>query len=329
MRLGVVLGISVLSACRPSGPPHPLDVRIPSLLARDRIPSAVVVFGEGDTVLYRKVFGAARPDTVFDLASLTKVVGTATAALRLVEEGKMGLEDPVGRHLEAFEGRSMTIRDLLSHRTDLPPYARPRGTSREALLHEFAALRTDRRDRYGCLNMIVLGWAAERASGLPLGEFLRKEFWEPLGMKDTGYDPDPSRCAPTSRDPPGRVHDPLARHCRAAGFDPGNAGLFSTGDDLAIYCRALLAGRILKPQTLERAFAPIEDGAKDRRGLGWDLFEDPPYAPGVGHTGYTGTLLWIRPEKKRFLVLLTNRVYPDDTSSVGDLRREVLSVVNR
>lgn len=329
MRIAVLLGGAILASCRRAEPPHLLDSLVSSILVRDRIPSAVVVAGEGGTVTYRRAFGGARPETIFDLASLTKVVGTATAAMRLVEEGRIGLDDPVGRHLSAFEGRSMTIRDLLAHRTDLPPYVKAKGSSPEAILGEIAALRSDRPNRYGCLNMIVLGRVVERAAGCRLGEYLRREVFGPLGMKDTGYDPDPSRCASTSNDPPGKVHDPLARSCRSAGFDPGNAGLFSTGDDLAAFCRALLEGRVLTPVTLELAFTPVEGGAKDRRGLGWDVFEDPPYAPGVGHTGYTGTLLWIRPEKTRFLVLLTNRVYPDDKASVGALRREVLSAVNR
>ncbi len=173
--------------------------------------------------------------------------------------------------------------------------------------------------------MIALGRVVEQAAGMPLGDFLRRRVFDPLGMRDTGYAPEPARCAPTSPEPPGRVHDPLARAYAAASHQPGNAGLFSTADDLAVFCRALLEGRVLRPATLRRMFAP--DG--DTRGLGWDVFDTPPYAPGVGHTGYTGTLLWLDPARARFAVLLTNRVYPDDKADVKRLRREVLAVVNR
>jgi len=177
--------------------------------------------------------------------------------------------------------------------------------------------------------MIVLGRVVEEIAGRPLGAHLRDTVFGPLGMKDTGYDPDPARCAPTLNEKPGRVHDPLARAYRSPGHDPGNAGLFSTGDDLALFCRALLGGQILRPATVELMFAPDRKPGADTRGLGWDFFDEPPYSPGVGHTGYTGTLLWLDPARGRFLVLLTNRVYPDDKASVSHLRREVLSVVNR
>lgn len=144
-------------------------------------------------------------------------------------------------------------------------------------------------------------------------------------MKDTGFDPEPARCAPTSAEvPPGKVHDPLARAYRGPGADPGNAGLFSTIDDLSVFCRALLAGRILKPGTTARMFSPDEN----TRGLGWDVFDDAPYAPGVGHTGFTGTLVWMDPVRGRWLVLLANRTLRGEKTQVGRLRREVLSVVN-
>ncbi len=177
--------------------------------------------------------------------------------------------------------------------------------------------------------MIALGRVVEQAAGQGLGAYLGQAVFGPLGMKDTGYDPVPSRCAPTSNEPSGKVHDPLARAFRSPGHDPGNAGLFSTGDDLALFCQALLGGRLLRPSTVDLMFTPDRAPGADTRGLGWDVFDEPPYAPGVGHTGYTGTLLWIDPARGRFLVLLTNRVHPDDKADVRPLRREVLSAVNR
>ena len=173
--------------------------------------------------------------------------------------------------------------------------------------------------------MITLGRVVETAAGMPLSEFSRRRIFEPLGMKDTTYDPDPERCAPATPDFRGVVHDPLARAYRSKGsHDPGNAGLFSTADDLAIFCRALLAGRILRPETVRLMFQPDADG----RGLGWDTSEKRLYRPGIGHTGFTGTLIWMDPERGRYAIVLSNRVYYDEKVDVGRLRREVLSVVN-
>ncbi len=328
MRIAAALSVAALAACRIPDPESPLDRLVPGILESDRIPSAVVVVGTVRGIEYRRAFGAARLDTVFDLASLTKVVGTTTAAMRLVEEGRLSLDDPVGKHLAPFKGRGMTLRDLLTHRTDLPAYLTPRARSPDAILEEIAALKPSRSHRYSCLNMIVLGRVVEQVTGRPLADTLRETVFLPLGMKDTGYDPVPSRCAPTSKDPPGVVHDPLARAYRSPEHCPGNAGLFSTGDDLALFCTALLEGRLLKPFTVTLMFTPDRAPGEATRGLGWDVFDDRPYRPGVGHTGYTGTLLWIDPGRGRFAVVLTNRVYPDDTANVGRLRREILAVVN-
>lgn len=172
--------------------------------------------------------------------------------------------------------------------------------------------------------MITLGRLVEEVTGEPMGRFLEREVFGPLGMRDTGYRPDPARCAPTSGGLAGTVHDPLARSYGSRRHQPGNAGLFSTGDDLAAFCIALLSGRIVRRRTISAMFTAAEGG----RGLGWRVWRDPPWAPGVGHTGYTGTLIWMRPETGRFAVLLTNRVYPDDTSRVTRLRRAVLAHVN-
>jgi CubicO group peptidase (beta-lactamase class C family) len=173
--------------------------------------------------------------------------------------------------------------------------------------------------------MISLGRVVEIVSGMALKEFLENNVFRPLGMKDTGYAPDPARCAPTTPEIVGRVHDPLARSYMTADHQSGNAGLFSTADDLAIFCRALLSGKILKPETVKLLFTPVVASDQDKRGLGWDVFDSPPWAPGVGHTGFTGTLIWMEPETNRFLVLLDNRTFHGEkTVSDRRLRESVL-----
>lgn len=176
--------------------------------------------------------------------------------------------------------------------------------------------------------MICLGRVVEIVTGTSLATYLERRVFGPLGMKDTGFHPDPARCAPTTPDISGRVHDPLARAYLTPDHQPGNAGLFSTADDLAIFCRALLGGRILKPETVRLMFDPVPGLNRDRRGLGWDIFDEPPWAPGVGHTGVTGSLIWMDPERKRFFILLDNRTFHGE-KTVQDrrLREEVVRAV--
>jgi CubicO group peptidase (beta-lactamase class C family) len=173
--------------------------------------------------------------------------------------------------------------------------------------------------------MILLGRIVELAGGMDLADYAGRNIFAPLGMNDTGFTPPPGRCAPTAPDLQGIVHDPLARSYRTADRLPGNAGLFSTGDDLAVFCQALLKGRILKPETRAQMFDP----GLHSYGLGWDVFDDAPFKGGVGHTGFTGTLLWIDPIRARFVVILTNRILNGAETSVTRLRKEVLTVVNR
>lgn len=145
-----ILALLALAACHgPSPVPEsPLDRLIPEILAQDRIPAAVVVSGDLKGVSYRRAFGTASPDTVFDLASCTKVVATTTAAMLLVEEGRLGLEDPVSRHLGSFGSRDITLGDLLAHRSGLPAYLTPRGKGSDAVLDEIAPLKAAKTFRY-------------------------------------------------------------------------------------------------------------------------------------------------------------------------------------
>jgi CubicO group peptidase (beta-lactamase class C family) len=177
--------------------------------------------------------------------------------------------------------------------------------------------------------MIALGRAVEAASGMPLSEYLQKAVFGPLGMKETTYDPDPARCAPTTPGIRGVVHDPLARAYMTRERRAGNAGLFSTADDLARFLRALLSGEVVRPETVRLMLSPVPGVSRDTRGLGWDVFDERPWAPGVGHTGFTGTLVWMDPAKARYLVLLTNRTYEGEEVNVRRLRTTVLAEVNR
>jgi CubicO group peptidase (beta-lactamase class C family) len=301
-----------------------LDRTVPFILEQDQIPSAVIVSGDMDRVTYARAFGDAKLDTIYDLASCTKVVATTTAVMKLVEEGKLSLDDPIGKHLKPFEGRRITLRDLLHHSSGLPAYLTPRSKTCDGILSEVAALRPVREYTYSCLNMLSAARIVETVTKMPLADYVRTAVFEPLGMRDTGFSPPASRCAPTAKDLQGVVHDPLARAYATAEHQSGNAGLFSTGADLALFCQALLQGRILKPATVAEMFAPDEN----TRGLGWDVFDDWPYKPGVGHTGFTGTLLWLDPETGRFAVVLTNRVLTGEKTSVTRLRKEVLAAVN-
>jgi serine-type D-Ala-D-Ala carboxypeptidase len=325
MRVAAVAVLLAAAGCQ-SAPvmQSSLDRTVPFILDQDQIPSAVIVSGDVDRVTYARAFGDARLDTIYDLASCTKVVATTTAVMKLVEEGKLSLDDPIGKYLKPFEGRRITIRDLLHHRSGLPAYLTPRTGSTDAILAEIAALRPVREYTYSCLNMLSAARIVEHVTKMPLAEYVKTTIFVPLGMNDTSFSPTASRCAPTGKDLQGVVHDPLARAYSTAEHQSGNAGLFSTGADLALFCQALLQGRILKPATVAEMFAPDEN----TRGLGWDVFDDWPYKPGVGHTGFTGTLLWLDPETGRFAVVLTNRVLTGEKTSVTRLRKEVLAAVN-
>jgi CubicO group peptidase (beta-lactamase class C family) len=330
MRTVGCLALLALASCTAAPAPSPLDSIVPPILEKDRIPGAVIVVGDLENITYRRAFGTAKLDTIFDLASCTKVVGTTTAAMKLIEEGRLSLDDRLGTYVKCFEGREITLRQLLLHRSRLPAYLTPKSSTPDEILGEFAALKPQKEEyTYSCLNMISLGRVVETVTGMPLAEYLAKTVFGPLGMKDTGYRPDPARCAPTTPEIVGRVHDELAGAYMTAEHQSGNAGLFSTADDLAVFCRALLSGKILKPETVRLMFAPAPGVNRDRRGLGWDVFDERPYAPGVGHTGFTGTLIWIDPVRNRFLILLSNRTYHGRQVDPRPLRNAVLGIVNQ
>jgi beta-N-acetylhexosaminidase len=340
-----------------------VDAVIRAAIERGVTPGAVVAIGGRSGIVHVSAHGrldhgpgapAAEESSIYDIASLTKVVATTTAVMLLVDQGRMSLDDPLHRHLVAWPRGGwrdrVTIRHLLTHSAGLPPYVRfwhpSRGALRgseavvEAIAGLPAAYAPGSRSEYSDLGFILLAAAVEEVTGASL-DLVLEPVWGGLGMADTGFNPKEwaalDRIAPTEVDTVfrrvhvhGEVHD---ENAYAMGGVAGHAGLFSTAVDLARFAhhllRSLEGGGVLPvdPATVAR-FTTREPGGA--RGLGWDA------APGVGgvarglsarafgHTGFTGTSLWLDPERDLFVVLLTNRINPGrDGTGIAELRRAV------
>ncbi|AVR06462.1 serine hydrolase [Burkholderia thailandensis] len=353
-------------AGRPLAPPSAavaIGAAIDAEIADGHIAGAVVVTGDAGGVRERVARGArvtgpaAEPmtaDTVFDLASLTKAVATATAVMQLAERGRLALDAPAARYWPAFAARGkagVTIRQLLAHTSGLPP-----GVSSARALRGRAAVLADvarmppvappgTRVIYSDVNYVALGVIVERVTGRPLDAWCAKHVFTPLHMANATFRPRAatlSRIAPTvvrdGRLLRGRVHDPIAA---AMGGVAGNAGLFASAGDLARFAQMLLNdGRLGASRVLSRAsVAALEtpatlDAKGDARTAGWDL--QPPLVanryrlPPAGllqHLGYTGTGLWIDLVTHRFVIVLTSRLYPDERGDAAPLREQVLGLV--
>src|SRR4051812_27787751 len=323
-----------------------IDREIELAIAEQKLPGAVIWIEHG-AGHYHKAYGdralapAAEPmtkDTIFDLASLTKVVATTPAIMLLIERGQVKLDEPAATYIPEFKANGkeqITVRHLLTHVSGLAPdvplsspwsgYAK----GIELACAEKPINPAGTFFRYSDINFLVLGEIVHGVSGKTLDAFVQSELFEPLKMSDTGFLPaKSSRIAPTEREKDstqflrGQVHDPTARRM---GGVAGHAGLFSTAADLARYARMLLnqgeleGVRIFKPATVKlmtsvQSPAPVEA----RRGLGWDI--DSGYSRprgdvfplgSYGHTGFTGTSLWIDPFSRTFWIFLSNRVHPD------------------
>ena len=330
-------------------------------------------------VVWRKAYGArsvqpAREamttDTIFDLASLTKIVATATSIMILVERGKLRLSDPLSNYIPEIKGggrERITLELLLTHRAGYAPDfdLRDRWSGYDEAIKRLTRepLRNPPGARfvYSDINYIALGEVVHRVSGLTLDEFARQNIFLPLGMRDTGFHPNANlrrRIAPTEQrrgqlsylgDKPqdsemdadkwlrGEVHDPTSYRM---GGVAGHAGLFSTADDLAIYCQMILNGgeyqgvRILAPLTVAEMTRPrLVNDTGWTRGLGWDINSSFSTNRGdlfplgsFGHTGFTGTSFWIDPASRMFVVFLSNRVHPDGKGDVGALRGRVAAI---
>lgn len=324
-------------------------------IRRGGFPGAAIAAGRGSRVVLEQGLGRVGWDpfdtkvdadaTVYDLASLTKVIATTTVAMLLVEDGKLDLDAPVSRYLPEFSGpgkHRVTVRHLLTHTSGLPAGADIWASTHDAALGR--AIRTPlqreagARVEYSDIGFVTLWAVEERAAGEPLWKLLDRRVFGPLGMRSTTFLPGEgcARCAPTGRRADGSplrglVHDPTARQL---GGIAGNAGLFSTAHDLARFA-AMLANegeldsvRVLKAETI-RHFTQRQVGA-ETRALGWDTpaggargaAGERLSARAFGHTGFTGTSLWVDPARGTWAVLLANRTFePRASNRIQALRR--------
>lgn len=351
----------------------PIAALVEEAIAAGQLPGAVVLVGRGDEVLYEHAFGrravepASEPmtvDTIFDLASLTKVVATTPSVMRLVEQGRIRLDDRVAAFVPGF-GRygkdRITVRHLLTHVSGLRPdvdLAEPwegYDTAIELARNEVPTDPPGTRFVYSDINFFLLGDIVARVAGLGLDEFARREIFAPLGMDDTMFRPPAAllpRIAPTERCTAmaawpcrtpeaaplrGIVHDPTARRM---GGVAGHAGLFSTAHDLARFARMLVGGgrlgttRVLAPLTVAKMTSPATPpNMTSVRALGWDI--DTSYSANrgelmpigsFGHTGFTGTSIWIDPRSRLYVIFLSSRLHPDGKGDVTALRARVATV---
>jgi CubicO group peptidase (beta-lactamase class C family) len=339
-----------------------LDGIVAGAVAAGITPGAVLAVGRHGRLLHLRGYGAldpepeaapADPRTIYDLASLTKVVATTTAAMILEEEGRLDLDRPVREYLpelDSPEKAPITPRMLLIHQAGFeafaPLYQSFRG--REQYLREIneRPLRWEpgTRTEYSDWDLILMQLVLERITGETLDAFLRERVFQPLGMHDTGFNPPAvlhERVAPTEIQEfrggkvHGEVHD---ENAWAMGGVAGHAGLFSTASDLSTFARMMLQGgavdgvRILRPETIARWTA--RQGRSSTRALGWDT-PSPRGSAGryfsarsFGHTGFTGTSLWLDPEKGVHVILLTNRVNPTrENTGIAGLRTAVADAV--
>jgi uncharacterized protein YbbC (DUF1343 family)/CubicO group peptidase (beta-lactamase class C family) len=337
-----------------------VDAVIQQAIADGNIPGAVLVVGHDGKVMYRKAYGyrALEPrreamtlDTVFDLASLTKVVATTTAIMQLVEQGKVRLNDPVAKYLPEFaqNGKDdITLRQLLTHYSGLAPDLDLK-TAWEGKETAYRMMFAETPDEppgseftYSDINFIALGALVERVSGETLDAYTARHIFAPLKMARTRFVPPAAwraKIAPTQYDENehmlrGVVHDPTARRM---GGVAGHAGLFSTADDLAKFAQSLLNGGkgILSPLSVEKMTRPEQPPmAPALRGFGWDI--DSPFSSNrgdflpvgsYGHTGFTGTSMWIDPTTQSYIILLTNAVHPRGKGNAVSLRSKVATAV--
>jgi CubicO group peptidase (beta-lactamase class C family) len=351
-----------------------LDEIITEAIDRKDFPGAVILVFRRGKAVWRKAFGHSQwiPEKapmdvskIFDMASITKPVATATSIMMLVEQGRFRLWDKVTDFVPEFvafideegnPGEDARLWHLLTHTSGLPPYTDVEDLkdkygypiTLESMIDHIAHLQKlnppGEEFHYSCLGFITLSYIIKKVTGQNIAEFARENIFEPLGMRHTFFTPTEEflpLCVPTQvyDGAPliGVVHDPLAR---LLGGISGNAGLFSTADDLAIFARMMLnrgsfdGRRILSPLAVDRMTEIYRIADFAGRGLGWDLESDYATNQGdlfganaFGHTGYTGTSLVIDPDTETIVIFLTNSVHPDDKGDIVSMRSRVANVV--
>jgi uncharacterized protein YbbC (DUF1343 family)/CubicO group peptidase (beta-lactamase class C family) len=364
MKLLLCAALAAAAACAQTFSASPLlDQAIEQAIQEGRIPGAVLLIGHKGQIVHRKAYGkralvptpeAMTVDTIFDLASLTKVLATTSSLMKLFEEGKFRLNDRVTQYLPEFqEGKSdVTIRNLFTHFSGLPPDLPliPPWSGYQTGIHMAMSDRPSGPPGthfvYSDINFILLGELVHRLSGQMLSDYAREHVFLPLGMKETMFQPPAAlipRIAPTERDGPngaplrGVVHDETSRYMRGVA---GHAGLFSTADDLARFCQMMLrkgeldGTRLFSALTVEKFTTPQSPADQPiLRGLGWDI--DSPFSGNrgdlfpigsYGHTGFTGTSIWIDPVSDIYVILLTNSVHPFRRPAITGLRGKVATI---
>jgi uncharacterized protein YbbC (DUF1343 family)/CubicO group peptidase (beta-lactamase class C family) len=340
-----------------------LDQAVNLAIEQAKLPGAVLLVGHDGHIVHRQAYGkralvpapeAMTADTIFDIASLTKVVATTSSLMKLFEQGKFRLNDKITEYIPEFQGgkSDITIRNLFTHFSGLAPDVpldQP-WSGYQTGIHLAASTRPQGppgvRYAYSDINFILLGELVHRLSGLMVSDYARQNIFLPLGMQETMYQPPAAwipRIAPTERPRPGSpplrgvVHDPTARNM---GGVAGHAGVFSTADDLARFAQMMLNGgeldgvRVFSPLTVAKFTEPQSPPDQPiLRGLGWDI--DSPNSGNrgelfpigsYGHTGFTGTSVWIDPSSRTYVILLANSVHPTARPALTPLRAKVATI---
>ena len=327
-------------------------------ISQNLIAGGVIVTGNHEGILSTVAKGNISPQpgspllndrTVFDVASLTKVVATAPAVMKLLDQGLINLSDPLSRWFPEFaqeDHGEITVLNLLTHTSGLTDFDVSRNRSMKRAIEKAAAQRyrqwTGKRFDYADINFILLGELVRRVSGQTLDTFCGQEIYAPLGVHETMFLPPPELhavIAPTAGFSRGVVGDPNARRL---GSVAGHAGLFSSAYDLSRFARLMLGRgmidnkRVLSEQVVAQMTSPyLSNNGQVRRGLGWDI--SSPFSEwkgdffsetSFGHTGYTGSSIWIDPQNDRFVILLTRRVNYHDPQSFKQLRRDVSNIAS-
>ncbi|HEY3744483.1 MAG TPA: exo-beta-N-acetylmuramidase NamZ domain-containing protein [Bryobacteraceae bacterium] len=356
----MLIGAAAASAQTFSGGPK-IDAQINAAIEAGLIPGAVVCIGHAGHVVYQKAYGSKSliptkspmlEDTIFDAASLTKVIATTSAMMKLVEDGEVGLSDPVTKYLPEFQGGKsrVTVRDLMVHFSGLRPDIDliPKWSGYETGIH--MAL-TDKSTGppggkfvYSDIDFELLGEIVRRVAHEPLDQYVNHLLFEPLGMTDSGFNPPASkrhRIAATEVEDGvpfvGVVHDPTARYM---GGVAGHAGVFTTAHDLSLFAEMMLNygelnGKRLFAAATVRKFTTSNSPSHQPilRGLGWDI--DSPFSGNrgelfpigsYGHTGFTGTSIWLDPRSHSYVILLTNSVHPKRGKNITPLRSRVATI---